>query len=68
MLHCIRARNTILRNNRSKYYCDALKADGGGCEALFVIVVCSLFAKRANFNAAQKIIDIKTCVFVVYQL
>ena len=63
MLHCIRACNTILRNNRSKYYCDALKADGGGCEALFFIDVRSLFAKRANFNA-QKIIDIKTCVFV----
>lgn len=63
-LHCIRARNTLPHKTESlKIRCDALKADGGGCEALFFIVVCSLFAKRANFNA-QKIIDIKTCVFV----
>ena len=63
-LHCIRARNTLPHKTESlKIRCDALKADGGGCEALFFIVICGLFA-AANFNA-QSII--KTCCFV-YQL
>ena len=62
-LHCIRARDTLLHKTESlKIRCDALKADGGGCEALFFIVICGLFA-AANFNAQS----IKTCCFV-YQL
>jgi len=52
-LHCIRARNTLLHKTESlKIRCDALKADGGGCEALFFIVICGLFA-AANFNAQR---------------